>query len=60
MAIDELTWFKSTYSDGEGIECVEVATSTHSVLIRDSKRRNGPCLSMPRAAWMEFVADAGE
>ncbi|WP_344963299.1 DUF397 domain-containing protein [Streptomyces thioluteus] len=60
MSVGKLTWFKSSYSNTAGVECVEAAASTHSVLIRDSKHRNGPHLSVPRAAWVEFIAGAGE
>jgi hypothetical protein len=35
-AESELTWFKSSYSDTEGGDCVEVAAGMGVVHIRDS------------------------
>ncbi|MDX3855775.1 DUF397 domain-containing protein [Streptomyces sp. AK02-01A] len=52
-AASELTaagavWFKSSYSDGAGNNCVEIAdlsrTSFASIAIRDSKNPEGPAL----------------
>ncbi|MEV4739517.1 DUF397 domain-containing protein [Streptomyces sp. NPDC049555] len=54
-----LPWAKSSYSQGDGSACVEVATTPRTVHIRDSKRRGGPQLSIPAAAWAAFVAEAG-
>ncbi|KOG52003.1 DUF397 domain-containing protein [Streptomyces varsoviensis] len=56
------TWVKSTYSGGEGGQCVEwapaaVATSG-AVPIRDSKVPHGPILTVSPAAWASFVAFA--
>ncbi|MGK5632315.1 DUF397 domain-containing protein [Streptomyces sp. URMC 123] len=55
MNTDALTWFKSSYSSGDGDACVEVATATHAVHIRDSKDRNGPVLRFTPDAWADFV-----
>ncbi|MEV4442296.1 DUF397 domain-containing protein [Streptomyces sp. NPDC049577] len=53
----ELTWFKSSHSDGEGAECVEVALSPRRVHIRDSKRSGaGVSLSISPTAWAGFIA----
>ncbi|MFJ4792340.1 MULTISPECIES: DUF397 domain-containing protein [Streptomycetaceae] len=51
----ELAWFKSSYSSGEGGECVEVAEATSAVLVRDSKDKSGPSLTFSPAAWEAFV-----
>jgi len=51
----ELAWFKSSYSGGDGNECVEVATCPHAVLVRDSKDAQGPRLALSPAAWADFV-----
>lgn len=45
MNTDELTWFKSSYSDGEGGNCVEVAACPGAVHVRDSKDTHGPRLA---------------
>ncbi|MFB6753120.1 DUF397 domain-containing protein [Streptomyces sp. NPDC056353] len=50
-----LTWFKSSYSGTEGGECVEVATGTAVVHVRDSKAVAGPVVTMSPEAWVGFV-----
>ncbi|MFE2842554.1 DUF397 domain-containing protein [Streptomyces scopuliridis] len=53
MAPDE-AWFKSSYSDGTGNNCVEVADrlQTHGVvLVRDSKDKSGPALQLTPDGW---------
>ncbi|MET7678432.1 DUF397 domain-containing protein [Streptomyces seoulensis] len=34
----ELTWFKSSYSAGDGGQCVEVAACPATIHVRDSKQ----------------------
>jgi hypothetical protein len=51
---DQLNWFKSSYSDNEGGDCVEVAFST-TIHVRDSKNPAGPELHLTAAAWSAFV-----
>ena len=48
-------WRKSTYSGGNGGDCVEVAASD-TVLIRDTTDRGGFMLSVPAGAWTAFLA----
>ncbi|MFF8034094.1 DUF397 domain-containing protein [Streptomyces sp. NPDC016626] len=54
-------WFKSSYSDSSNPgDCVEVAMTTGSVHVRDSKAPDGPRLTLTAAAWTRFTArDAG-
>lgn len=59
MNTDELTWFKSSYSDGEGGNCVEVAACPGAVHVRDSKDTHGPRLAFSPAGWAAFVSFAG-
>ncbi|MFF9627910.1 DUF397 domain-containing protein [Streptomyces fradiae] len=54
----ELTWFKSSYSDTEGGQCVEVAAGAGIVHIRDSKAVAGPVVCVSREAWAGFVGEA--
>jgi hypothetical protein len=55
----ELAWFKSSYSDDGGSNCVEVAAGNHdTVHVRDSKDKSGPQLAFTAAAWAEFIAFA--
>ncbi|MGW6291112.1 DUF397 domain-containing protein [Streptomyces sp. NPDC055058] len=53
--VPESAWFKSSYSSGEGGECIEVAAASGTVLIRDSKRPAGDRLAVGAEAWTEFV-----
>ncbi len=56
MNADE-TWRKSSYSGGQGGNCVEVATRPADQLaVRDSKNHYGPVLRFPRQAWNIFTA----
>ncbi|WP_371775144.1 DUF397 domain-containing protein [Streptomyces sp. NBC_01438] len=51
----ELVWFTSSYSTGNGGECIEVATAATRVHIRDSKQVGGPVLTVGPSAWTGFV-----
>ncbi|MFJ8076841.1 DUF397 domain-containing protein [Streptomyces sp. NPDC096176] len=51
----ELAWFKSSYSGGEGGECVEVAAANDGVFVRDSKNVRLPHLVVGAAGWACFV-----
>ncbi|MFD8627773.1 DUF397 domain-containing protein, partial [Streptomyces hygroscopicus] len=49
-------WRKSSYSNQEGGDCVEVADGILGVVpVRDSKRPDGPALVFPAASWTAFV-----
>ncbi|MEE1799831.1 DUF397 domain-containing protein [Streptomyces sp. JV176] len=57
----DLTWFKSSYSDGNnGNSCVEIATTPGTVHVRDSKTVGGPHLALTPGAWAHFVTYAAE
>jgi len=53
----ELAWRKSSYSGGQGGNCVEVATrvTTDQVMVRDSQEQAGPVLNFSLEAWRLFV-----
>jgi hypothetical protein len=55
MSVEALNWVKSSYSSGEGGECVEVAATPGSVHVRDSKDTSRPALTVEPAAWSAFV-----
>ncbi|MEU9363529.1 DUF397 domain-containing protein [Streptomyces avermitilis] len=55
----ERTWRKSSYSSGEGGQCVEVATALHTVHVRDSKDIARPQLSVAPEAWVAFIDCTG-
>lgn len=56
--LHSVTWRKSTYSDGSGGNCLEVAEGhpTHTP-VRDSKAPHGPALVFRAEAWSAFVDD---
>lgn len=57
----ELAWFKSSYSDDEGGECVEVATPhPHTIHVRDSKLGSGPEVHVTAATWAKFISHIAE
>ena len=48
-------WFTSSYSNGSGHECVEVALLARRVAVRDSKDRGGPVLAVRTPAWVSLL-----
>ncbi|MEU9284096.1 DUF397 domain-containing protein [Streptomyces sp. NPDC048275] len=49
-------WRKSTYSGGEGGNCLEVADGHPTLVpVRDSKNPHGPKLAFRTEAWTAFV-----
>lgn len=56
----ELQWFKSTYSGSNNNDCVEVASASGTVHVRDSKNAQGPQLALAAGSWTDFVAYATE
>ncbi|MFI1888697.1 DUF397 domain-containing protein [Streptomyces jumonjinensis] len=57
-----MRWVKSTYSGGDGGQCIEwapaMAATTRVVPIRDSKRPAGPSLAVSAEAFAGLVAMA--
>jgi hypothetical protein len=51
------SWRKSSYSSGEGGECVEIADGFPVVPVRDSKDPQGPALLFSADAWSAFLAE---
>lgn len=51
-----VAWRKSSYSNGDGADCVEVADGLPGLVpVRDSKTPQGPALIFPVEAWSAFV-----
>ncbi|MGR4849746.1 DUF397 domain-containing protein [Streptomyces sp. LARHCF252] len=49
-------WRKSSYSNGDGGNCVEVADGVPgAVPVRDSKLAESPVVLVEAAAWAEFI-----
>ncbi|SPF06593.1 DUF397 domain-containing protein [Streptomyces sp. MA5143a] len=55
MSVEELSWFKSSHSGGEGGECLEIFPGPHAIRIRDSKNPAGPHLALSPTAWATFL-----
>lgn len=56
-------WRKSSYSNGDGGQCVEITPlSDGGMAVRDSKNPNGGILKFTAGEWSAFVmgAKAGE
>lgn len=50
------TWRKSTYSNGTGGDCVEIAGTPGGVhALRDSKNPHGPVLLFSANQWQAFT-----
>ncbi|GAA2288696.1 DUF397 domain-containing protein [Streptomyces kunmingensis] len=56
--VTELAWFKSSYSSGEGGQCIEVAAGARVVHVRDTKDRARAMVDVAPSAWMAFVGFA--
>ncbi len=55
---NEQAWRKSSYSGGQGGNCVEVAAGAAAarVMVRDSQDQAGPVLSFSLEAWRTFAS----
>jgi hypothetical protein len=49
-------WRKSSRSNSNGGQCVEVADLRNAVAVRDSKDRSGPVLYFAPDSWTAFVS----
>jgi hypothetical protein len=57
MDVSSATWRKSSYSGGNGGNCLEVARNLPGIVaVRDSKDRTGPVLTFTPAEWETFTA----
>jgi len=55
--VNSTRWRTSSYSGGNGGECVQVAPepSAGRVLVRDSKDPDGPVLALKPSDWRRFT-----
>lgn len=51
-----MDWRKSTYSDSNGGDCVEMASGSGVILVRDTTNRGGGTLTFSVGAWKAFTA----
>jgi hypothetical protein len=54
--VNIMNWRKSSYSGGNGAECIEVASPDDAIAVRDTKQNGtGPVLRFTPAAWRRFA-----
>ena len=61
MDLSGAAWRTSSYSGGNGGQCVEVAATTgpgQICAVRDSKNHRGPVLTFSSEQWRRFTAEA--
>ncbi|NEA88264.1 DUF397 domain-containing protein [Streptomyces sp. SID7958] len=51
-------WFRSSYSNGAGGECLECAITRTAVGVRDSKNPEIGAIAVSHTAWAPFVRSA--
>ncbi|GAA2304727.1 DUF397 domain-containing protein [Streptomyces violaceusniger] len=57
LDLSTAAWRKSSYSNGDGGECVEIADNLPGLVpVRDSKNPDGPALLFPTESWAAFIA----
>jgi hypothetical protein len=56
MDLSPAVWRKSSFSSGNGDDCVEVAANLAGIVgVRDSKNPDGPALVFPPGEWADFT-----
>jgi hypothetical protein len=55
MDMSSALWRKSSYSGNNGGACVEAASASAAVLVRDSKDPHGPVLAFAMRDWQRFA-----
>lgn len=50
-----LRWRKSSHSNAENANCVEIAREAGAVLVRDSKNPDGPALTFSTRSFHAFL-----
>jgi hypothetical protein len=56
MDLTSVSWRKSSYSGGNGGNCIQVAGLPGTIAVRDSKDPDGPALLFTAAEWAAFTA----
>jgi hypothetical protein len=51
-----MEWRKSTYSANGGAACIETASDSGVIMIRDTVNRTGFTLEVSASAWEKFTA----
>ncbi|WP_406135371.1 DUF397 domain-containing protein [Streptomyces sp. NBC_01089] len=57
LDLTAVTWRKSSYSNQDGGQCLEVSDDFAAVVpVRDSKRPDGPVVTFAADHWSSFVS----
>ena len=57
LDLSAVSWRKSSYSNSDGGECVEVSDDLDAVIpVRDSKNPNSPAVTFAADDWSAFVS----
>lgn len=56
MELKSTIWRTSSYTGGNGGNCVEVGEGANAIVVRDTKDRKGVVLTFGTQAFREFVA----
>jgi hypothetical protein len=57
LDLSTITWRKSSYSNPDGGQCVEISDDFAAIVpVRDSKNPHGPALAFPADGWSSFVS----
>jgi hypothetical protein len=56
MELNSTAWRTSSYTGGNGGNCVEVGNDEGGVVVRDTKARAGEVLAFTPQAWRELTA----
>ena len=51
------SWRKSSFSDANGGSCLETASGSGMILVRDTTNRDAGTLAFTADAWRAFTAD---
>jgi Domain of unknown function (DUF397) len=54
-----VTWRKSSFSGGNGGQCVEAGSLPGGVLVRDTANRDGAVIAFSAGAWAAFTTQIG-
>jgi Domain of unknown function (DUF397) len=55
MDMSGTAWRKSSYSSSNGGACIKVATTPHTIAVRDSKNPGGGNLGFAHDSWLAFT-----
>lgn len=53
--VEVASWRVASYTGGGGGNCVEVGDADSTILVRDTKDRDGGALAFPAATWRSFT-----